>query len=189
MRTYLDHNATTPLRAEARAAMLAAMDVAGNPSSVHAEGRAAKMMVEKARGQVAALVGCDVSEVIFTSGATEAIAGVVQDAGNVAGAAVEHEAVRIWCPEAEQLPVGHNGYVDLNALPDGALAGKTLFLQRANSETGVLQPESLLTELSRLGASPASVFRDAVQAAGKLSDLGRWPLGCRAPYVIGCLGP
>ena len=55
--------------------MLAAMDVAGNPSSVHAEGRAAKMMVEKARGQVAALVGCDVSEVIFTSGATEAIAG------------------------------------------------------------------------------------------------------------------
>ncbi|HCJ00074.1 MAG TPA: aminotransferase, partial [Sulfitobacter sp.] len=77
MRVYLDHNATTPLRAEARAAMLAAMDVAGNPSSVHAEGRAAKMMVEKARGQVAALVGCDVSEVIFTSGATEAIAGVV----------------------------------------------------------------------------------------------------------------
>ena len=96
--------------------MLAAMDVAGNPSSVHAEGRAAKMMVEKARGQVAALVGCDVSEVIFTSGATEAIAGVVQDAGNVAGAAVEHEAVRIWCPEAEQLPVDRNGHVDLNAL-------------------------------------------------------------------------
>jgi cysteine desulfurase len=174
VRVYLDHNATTPLRAEARAAMLAAMDVAGNPSSVHAEGRAAKMMVEKARGQVAALVGCDVSEVIFTSGATEAIAGVVQDAGNVVGAAVEHEAVRIWCPEAEQLPVGRNGHVDLNALPDGALAGKTLFLQRANSETGVLQPESLLAELARLGASPASVFRDAVQAAGKLSDLGRW---------------
>ena len=71
-RVYLDWNATAPLRPEARAAMLEAMDVVGNPSSVHAEGRAAKAIVEKARGQVAALVGCAVEELVFTSGATEA---------------------------------------------------------------------------------------------------------------------
>ena len=72
-RVYLDWNATAPLRPEARQAMLEAMDVVGNPSSVHAEGRAAKAIIEKARGQVAALVGCDLDEVVFTSGATEAI--------------------------------------------------------------------------------------------------------------------
>jgi len=71
-RAYLDWNATAPLRPEARAAMIEAMDVVGNPSSVHTEGRAAKMIVEKAREQVAALVGCDTEEVVFTSGATEA---------------------------------------------------------------------------------------------------------------------
>ncbi|MCX8954560.1 aminotransferase class V-fold PLP-dependent enzyme, partial [Ruegeria sp. NA] len=71
-RVYLDHNATTPLRREAREAMIAAMDVVGNPSSVHAEGRAAKALVERARAQVAEAVGCRPQEVIFTSGATEA---------------------------------------------------------------------------------------------------------------------
>ena len=70
---YLDWNATTPLRPEAKAAMLAAMEVQGNPSSVHAEGRAAKAMLERARAQVAAAVGCAPDEVIFTSGATEAL--------------------------------------------------------------------------------------------------------------------
>ena len=76
-RTYLDWNATAPLRPEARAAMVAAWEVAGNPSSVHAEGRAAKMLVERAREEVAAAVGCRAAEVVFTSGATEAIAGAL----------------------------------------------------------------------------------------------------------------
>ncbi len=71
-RVYLDYNATAPLRPEAREAMIAAMEVVGNPSSVHAEGRAAKGLIERARGQVAAAVGCKPQEVIFTSGATEA---------------------------------------------------------------------------------------------------------------------
>lgn len=71
-RAYLDWNATTPLRPEARAAMGAAMDVVGNPSSVHSEGRAARALVERARAQVAEAVGCKPAEVIFTSGATEA---------------------------------------------------------------------------------------------------------------------
>ena len=73
-RVYLDYNATAPLRAEARAAMVAAMDVVGNPSSVHAEGRAAKAIVERARGQVAEAAGALASDVVFVSGATEAAA-------------------------------------------------------------------------------------------------------------------
>ncbi|MEM7239238.1 MAG: aminotransferase class V-fold PLP-dependent enzyme, partial [Pseudomonadota bacterium] len=73
-RVYLDWNATAPLRPEARAAMLAVMDQIGNPSSVHAEGRAAKTVIETARAQIAGFVGCDPQEVTFTSGATEAAA-------------------------------------------------------------------------------------------------------------------
>ncbi|MBC7181414.1 MAG: aminotransferase class V-fold PLP-dependent enzyme, partial [Roseovarius sp.] len=71
-RVYLDYNATAPLRAEAREAMIDAMDLIGNPSSVHAEGRAAKGLIERARAQVATAMGADGADVIFTSGATEA---------------------------------------------------------------------------------------------------------------------
>ncbi len=76
-RSYLDHNATSPLRPQARAAMLAALEVAGNPSSIHAEGRAARALIETARGEVAALVGVRAEDVVFTSGGTEAINTVV----------------------------------------------------------------------------------------------------------------
>ena len=79
-RVYLDWNATAPLRPEARAAMLEAMDMVGNPSSVHAEGRAAKSIIEKARGQVATLASCPPDDVVFTSGATEAAATILQSA-------------------------------------------------------------------------------------------------------------
>ena len=100
MRTYLDHNATTPLRAEARAAMIAAMDVAGNPSSVHAEGRAALGVIERARAQVAALLGCKTSQIIFTSSATEAAALAVaqknRHGGIFAALPTEHDCLRIW---------------------------------------------------------------------------------------------
>ena len=92
-RVYLDHNATTPLRAEAREAMIAAMDVCGNPSSVHAEGRAAKALVEKARAQVASLAGCDPHDIIFTSGATEAASLWLRGRAGLSGAAIEHDAV------------------------------------------------------------------------------------------------
>ena len=115
-RVYLDWNATAPLRPEARAAMVAAFDVTGNPSSVHAEGRAAKMMVERAREDIAAAVGCRAGEVIFTSGATEA-------AGVLAGfAAVEVD------PTAHDCLLAH-------ARPGG---GGVRALGLANSETGVL---------------------------------------------------
>ena len=95
-RVYLDWNATTPLRPQARAAMIAAMDVAGNPSSVHAEGRAAKALIERARSQVAAALGADGADIIFTSGATEAAALACAGRGLVCSD-VEHEAVSAWC--------------------------------------------------------------------------------------------
>ncbi len=80
-RVYLDWNATTPLRPEARAAMIAAMDVMGNPSSVHAEGRAAKAIIERARGQIAAALGAEGADIVFTSSATEAAALALCRAG------------------------------------------------------------------------------------------------------------
>lgn len=127
-RAYLDHNATTPLRVEARAAMLAAMDVVGNPSSVHAEGRAAKGIVETARAQIAAAVGASNADVVFTSGATEAAALALAGRGLQAGP-IEHDAVNAWVD-----PV-------LNVV-DGAVQvvePAQTALQLANSETGVLQ--------------------------------------------------
>ncbi|SFR40745.1 cysteine desulfurase [Yoonia tamlensis] len=127
-RTYLDHNATTPLRAEARAAMIAAMDVVGNPSSVHAEGRAAKAIVEKARLQLAEAVGASGADVVFTSGATEAAALALAGRG-LKGAMIEHDAVHAWIDPVLRL---HDG---LAVVDDPAVAT----LQLANSETGVVQ--------------------------------------------------
>lgn len=100
-RVYLDWNARAPLRPEARAAMMGAMDATGNPSSVHAEGRTARAIVERARAQVAAATGCLAGSVVFTSGATEAAAQAL--AGReLASADVEHDCVLAWtrlsCP-------------------------------------------------------------------------------------------
>ncbi|MFV1876867.1 cysteine desulfurase family protein [Nioella sp.] len=134
-RSYLDWNATAPLRPEARAAMCAAMDVVGNPSSVHAEGRAATALIEKARAQVAEAFGAQASDIVFTSGATEAAALALAGRG-LHGSGVEHDAVRAWV--AQDLPVDGNGTVRVN---DPALST----LQLANSETGIVQelPEGL----------------------------------------------
>ncbi|MDX8349791.1 aminotransferase class V-fold PLP-dependent enzyme [Cognatiyoonia sp. IB215446] len=128
MRVYLDHNATSPLRVEARAAMLAAMDVVGNPSSVHAEGRAAKGIVERARAQVAEAVGASGADVVFTSGATEAAALALAGRG-LKAAPIEHDAVHAWIDPV--LPV-----VDGAVVVDDP-AGSAV--QLANSETGILQ--------------------------------------------------
>jgi cysteine desulfurase len=152
-RIYLDYNATAPLRPEARAAMIAAMDVVGNPSSVHAEGRAAKALVERARAQVAAALGADGAEVIFTSGATEAAALACAGRG-LSGAGIEHDAVRAWI--TEDLGVDASGQVTVR---DPARS----VLQLANSETGIVQtlPEGL-------------VVSDMTQAFGKLPVAFNW---------------
>ncbi len=160
-RVYLDWNATTPLRPEARAAMLAAMDVMGNPSSVHAEGRAAKALIERARAQVAQALGADGAEIIFTSGATEAAALACAGRG-LECAAVEHEAVLAWCDAV--LPVDPQGRV---AVTD---PGRTA-LQMANSETGVVQP-----------LPPGLAVSDLTQAFGKLPVAFNW-LGCEMGLI------
>lgn len=128
-RAYLDHNATTPLRAEARAAMAAAMDVAGNPSSVHQEGRAARALVERARGQILAALGASACDLVFTSGATEA-AALALAGRDLRAAPVEHDAVLAWC--APDLGCDAGGQV---SVPDPARA--TLAL--ASGETGIVQ--------------------------------------------------
>ncbi|WP_309664556.1 cysteine desulfurase family protein [Tabrizicola sp.] len=134
-RLYLDWNATAPLRPEARAAMIAAMDLVGNPSSVHAEGRAAKSLIEQARVEISAALGADGADIVFTSGATEAAALACAGRG-LHCAEVEHEAVSAWCDA--DLPVDAMGQVEVSAPRKSAL-------QLANSETGVLQdiPEGL----------------------------------------------
>ncbi|UYV39147.1 cysteine desulfurase [Rhodobacteraceae bacterium D3-12] len=179
-RVYMDYNATTPLRPEARAAMVAAMDVVGNPSSVHAEGRAAKMLVEKARAQVAALVGCAPKEVIFTSSATEAAALAMPEFASVCASPVEHDCVLSWSSAAEN----GAGRLDVDAtgaiLPSigGAAFEESLWddlvaVQAANSETGVLQDTFKLAQSVWACKRDAKILVDAVQAVGKLPfDLG-----------------
>lgn len=152
-RVYLDWNATAPLRPEARAAMAAAMDVLGNPASVHAEGRAGRALVERARAQVAAATGCVAGDVVFTSGATEAAALALAGRG-LTGAAVEHDCVAAWVESS--LPVDGDGRV---AVDDPAAST----LQAANSETGVLQ------DLPR-----GLACIDAVQAVGKVPFAFDW---------------
>jgi cysteine desulfurase len=134
-RVYLDWNATAPMRPEAQAAMVAALDVVGNPSSVHAEGRTARGLVERARSQVAEALGATGSDVVFVSGATEAAALAMAGRG-LATAPVEHEAVAAWGDG--RLSVAGDGRVEV---PDPGAAA----LQIANSETGVMQdlPEGL----------------------------------------------
>lgn len=155
-RVYLDHNATTPLLPAARAAMASAMDVVGNPSSVHAEGRAAKAVVDRARAQVAAALGAEGADIVFTSSATEAAALGLAGRG-LHGAMVEHDAVGAWV--TPDLPVDAQGRV---AVADPAKAA----LQMANSETGVVQdlPQGL-------------ALSDLTQGFGKLPLAFNW-LGC-----------
>lgn len=178
-RVYLDWNATAPLRPEARAAMLAAMDAVGNPSSVHAEGRAAKALVEKARAQVAKLVGCGPGELVFTSGASESARTVFEFdplTDTFMCADVEHDCVvknaRFAKPSGAA--VSPDGQVvwswptmamtlDREPSPFALIA-----LTAANSETGVRQ-DSALHELSEASKTNESliIFCDAVQAVGK----------------------
>ncbi|MEL6782425.1 MAG: aminotransferase class V-fold PLP-dependent enzyme [Pseudomonadota bacterium] len=128
-RVYLDHNATTPLRSEAREAMLRAMDAVGNPSSVHAEGRAAKAIVERARGQISEALGASGADIVFTASATEA-AALACAGRSLQGAEIEHDAVGAWIDPV--LSARAHGSV-------GVESPSASCLQLANSETGVLQ--------------------------------------------------
>ena len=177
-RTYLDYNATAPLRAEAREALVAALDI-GNPSSVHEEGRKARALVETARADVAVLVSAPAETVIFTSGGTEACnlaLGLRQaPAGEIKRllvSAIEHSAVLAAAEESvlpvELLPVTADGVVDMAAL-DAALQDETpalVCVMLANNETGTIQPIAEIAAKTR--AHGSLLFCDAVQAAGKM---------------------
>ena len=175
-RIYLDWNATAPLRSEARAAALAALDVIGNPSSVHGEGRAARRLIEQAREQVAALVGAEPRNVVFTSGGTEAnMLALVPLAARerLLTSAIEHPSVlaggRFPAGNVERLPVTARGEVDLAALEQrlAALRDRALVsIMAANNETGVIQP---VAQVARLVHSAGGLLHvDAVQAAGRI---------------------
>ena len=153
-RAYLDWNATAPLRPEARAAMVSAFDVLGNPSSVHAEGRAAKALVERARAEVAGAVGCKPAEVVFTSGATEAASVLAGLPGPVHVDETAHDA--LW---SHHRPAGDG---------PGILA-----MGLANSETGVItEPVRGEDGLWRGGAD--RLLLDVTQAIGRIPWSFAW---------------
>ena len=181
-RSYFDWNATAPLRDEARAAFAEALSIPGNPSSVHAEGRAARRLIEKAREEVAALVGARASDVFFTSSGTEANMLALTPAIDVAGdklprsklllSAIEHVSVRAggrFAREAiAELPVDAEGRLDLAALAKAvAKSPRALVsLMLANNETGVIQPVADAAAIVR--AAGGLLHVDAVQAAGRI---------------------
>jgi cysteine desulfurase len=185
---YIDHNATSPLRPETRAAMERALAIGGNPSSVHGRGRAARAIVEEAREQVASLVHARAQDVIFTSGGTEAnalalwgaIGGGAEAGGRITRlfvSAIEHDSVlanahaiaeRSAGTRLTVIPVTTDGVVDLGALSDGLREGKgrsLIAVMAANNETGVIQPIAAISALAREYNALLPV--DAVQAAGK----------------------
>ncbi len=167
--SYLDYNASAPLRPEAREALLAALDLHGNPSSVHGPGRAARALVEEAREDVARLAGAAPEEVIFTSGASEAnnLCLLGAGAGQPLVSAGEHDSV-LALAGVETLPLCPDGRLDMAALDEALSAAEAplVSVMAANNETGVLQP--LAEVAARVHAAGGRLHCDAVQAAGRL---------------------
>jgi cysteine desulfurase len=170
-RTYLDWNATTPLRPEAAAAIVSALSHCGNPSSVHHWGRTARQAVERARRLVGALFDVRPDWIIFVSGGTEAnhlaLLGTGRD--RVLVSAVEHDSVLRAVPDAERIPVDRDGIVELDVL-DRLLAADPrpalVSVMLANNETGVIQP---VTEIARIAREHGALFHcDGAQAAGRI---------------------
>jgi len=181
-RIYLDWNATAPLRPEARASMAAAWDISGNPSSVHAEGRKARRLVEDARAAIAAAVSARPEGVVFSSGGTEANAlaltpGLRRGAGlpvqRLLVSAIEHASVlaggRFPADAIKTIAVTRSGVVDLDCLR-GMLAGgppALVSVMLANNETGAVQPVAEVAEI--VHAAGGLLHVDAIQAFGKIA--------------------
>jgi cysteine desulfurase len=198
-RAYLDHNATTPPWPAVTAAVARALEL-GNPSSVHAEGRAARAAVEAARGEVARLLGARRQDVVFTSGGTEAAAlllspglglprAVAADERRLLVGAGEHACVlaggRFLRERIVPVPLLADGLVDLAALAErlAAHAGALVAVQAANNETGVIQPIADIAALCQRHG--ALLVVDAVQAAGKLAVDGVLAEGAAAVFISG----
>jgi cysteine desulfurase len=173
MRVYLDHNATSPIRPEVKAAMVSAMDVAGNASSIHKEGRAARKLMDDAREKIAFSVGALPQMITFTSGGTEAntmaLRGVAAE--RILVSAIEHpcvlDAAKATGKPVGIIPVDDQGRVNLRALEDLIFGPNNLVsIMLANNETGVIQDMAAIREITdRKGAL---LHIDAVQAFGKL---------------------
>ncbi|WP_376704646.1 cysteine desulfurase family protein [Mesorhizobium sp. ISC25] len=194
-RAYLDYNASVPLLASARAAVVAALDIAANPSSVHAEGRAARRLIEDARRDVARLVSAKAEHVVFTSGATEAASTLLTPDWQMGRGAVRMS--RLYVSEADhpcllnggrfpaaqvtRIGVDADGIVKLNALTaalsahDKAEGLPLVAIHAANNETGVIQPIGRIAEIVK--AAGGILVVDAVQAAGRI------PLDMSAGYA------
>jgi len=146
-RVYLDYNSTSPLTEPSKRSILEAVELVGNASSIHAEGRKVKGIVERAREQIARAIDCEPDNLVFTSGATEGAALLLRDR-NVKCCAVEHPCVAAWCDE--ELTVTKNGLINIEDTSKSSV-------QLANSETGILQK------------IPKGLFMsDIVQTVGKL---------------------
>jgi cysteine desulfurase len=208
-RTYLDWNATAPLRPEARAAAVAALDEPGNPSSVHREGRAVRRLVEMARQEVAALIGAEPRNVVFTSGATEANMLALTPAYEPSAAhprrcrrllvsAIEHPSVRSggrFPPDlVEEIGITIDGIIDLSDLARRLSAlGETpplVSVMAANNETGVIQPIGEVA--AQVHAAGGLLHVDAVQAAGRvpfdINEMGADILSISSHKLGGPLG-
>ena len=205
-RTYLDYNAATPLRPVARDAVLLAMESPGNPSSVHAEGRAARRIVEDARSEIAVLAGAAPRAVTFVSGGTEAANAALNmrfgaeqkeaPLDRLIVGAGEHPCVmlghRFPASAVEIAPLGADGRIDLDWLEAACRrSGRILLaLQGANNETGVIQPVAAAGAL--VHAAGGRVFCDAVQLAGRvdfdIDSLGADALALSAHKIGGPKG-
>jgi cysteine desulfurase len=192
---YLDNNATTPVLSEVFEAMRPYFgEQFGNASSIHRHGQQTRSAVEDARDSVAALVGCRASEIVFTSGGTEAdnlvIAGLVSAGDHVITSSIEHHAVLLACRHLEEtgaevtvLPVDGCSLVDPGDVRHALRPNtKLISVMMANNETGVLQP---VEEIGRIAAEAGVYFHtDAVQAASKVKiDVKR--IGCHALSISG----
>ena len=169
---YLDSNATSPLRPEADAAMKAAMGPPANPSSVHGFGRAARLVVEGAREDIAMLAGCRAADIVFTSGGTEANNLVLSGFDHVITTAIEHDSVLQTTVRTTLVNVDVDGCIDLDhlatclsAVPDGKRAQTLLSVMMANNETGVIQPIDEVVAMAR--AAGIALHSDMVQMLGK----------------------
>jgi cysteine desulfurase len=195
---YLDHNASAPLLPEARAAHVGALDLVGNPSSVHAQGRALRAVIDKARAQVARLAGAERDQVVFTGSATEAITQAIVGGARAFGVDAivvsegEHAAV-LKAAEATGLPVKQvgldaDGLIKVeeiaSALAAADLVGMRLLVavHLVNNETGVIQPVDRIEVL--VGPSPHYLFVDAVQGFGKVG----LEFSSRAPDMMAVSG-
>ncbi len=168
---YLDHNATSPMKPAVRTAMLEAMERIGNPSSMHRYGRLARKHVEQARADVAALVGVKPTQVVFTSGGTEANNLALSAAlpESLLVFSIEHDSVLACAVGARRIPVTQDGVVDVDAaerLFRDTCVPAHVAVMMVNNETGVIQPVAEIARLAK--AYGHKVHTDAVQAAGRL---------------------